>query len=225
MNEQKAESLAIGQGFLDVESIFKTIQGEGPFAGTPAIFIRLAGCNLQCPRCDTDYTSHRRRMVCKQVVDEVCNKAEFVTKLVVITGGEPFRQPLRELTDQLFRFGFKIQIETNGTLFQHLNYERVTVVCSPKTGCINPRLRPHIEALKYVLSADAWDLADGLPTTALGLPIARKLAKPWPDFEGIIYLQPADDGNNECNLSCCIENCLRFGYRLCLQMHKICHLP
>ena len=40
----------------DVHSIFPTIQGEGPFVGQPAIFIRLAGCNLQCPACDTDYT-------------------------------------------------------------------------------------------------------------------------------------------------------------------------
>ena len=40
-------------GTLEVHSIFKTIQGEGPFCGTPAVFIRLAGCNLQCPWCDT----------------------------------------------------------------------------------------------------------------------------------------------------------------------------
>ena len=38
---------------LDVHSIFHTIQGEGPYCGHPAVFIRLAGCNLQCPGCDT----------------------------------------------------------------------------------------------------------------------------------------------------------------------------
>src|SRR3954467_9071958 len=42
---------------LSIHSIFYTLQGEGPYSGCPAVFMRLAGCNLQCPGCDTDYTS------------------------------------------------------------------------------------------------------------------------------------------------------------------------
>ena len=56
---------------LEVHSIFYTIQGEGPFCGTPAVFIRLAGCNLQCPSCDTNYTSKRRTMTAEEIVNEV----------------------------------------------------------------------------------------------------------------------------------------------------------
>ena len=48
-------------GSLEVFKIFPTIQGEGPFTGRRSVFVRLAGCNLQCPMCDTDYTSNRVR--------------------------------------------------------------------------------------------------------------------------------------------------------------------
>lgn len=44
-----------GGDFLEVVKIFHTLQGEGPFAGTPAIFVRLGGCNLQCKFCDTEF--------------------------------------------------------------------------------------------------------------------------------------------------------------------------
>jgi len=45
--------------YLEVQDIFSTIQGEGPFAGKPAVFLRLAGCNLRCFFCDTDFESRR----------------------------------------------------------------------------------------------------------------------------------------------------------------------
>ena len=75
---------------LDVHSIFYTIQGEGPFTGCPAVFVRLAGCNLKCPGCDTDYTSNRTPMTAEQILNKILELASPAT-LVVITGGEPFR--------------------------------------------------------------------------------------------------------------------------------------
>jgi len=60
INQQKPEPRAKGDGsILDFHSMFFTIQGEGPFAGHRSIFVRLAGCNLQCPGCDTEYTQGR----------------------------------------------------------------------------------------------------------------------------------------------------------------------
>ena len=57
VNEQKPMPKNYHDGYtLNVHSRAETIQGEGPYAGCPAAFIRLAGCNLQCPRCDTEYT-------------------------------------------------------------------------------------------------------------------------------------------------------------------------
>ena len=103
LNIQPIEKLAHPvDGKLDVHSIFFTIQGEGPFTGHPAIFIRLAGCNLQCPKCDTDYTSKRSRMLYQDILGEVRRLTPKTHKnrtLIVITGGEPLRQDLHMLLD------------------------------------------------------------------------------------------------------------------------------
>ena len=73
-------------GSLDVHGIFPTMQGEGPYAGTRALFVRLAGCNLQCSYCDTDYTSQRERIDYETLVDKVIS-LWHPGELVVITGG------------------------------------------------------------------------------------------------------------------------------------------
>src|SRR5271163_4878736 len=110
MNLQLVEKVDI-KDTIEVVKIFKTIQGEGPFTGIPAVFIRFAGCSLQCPKCDTDYTTNRKTMTIDEIVKEV---REYNAPLVVITGGEPFRQNVRQLVNDLFLFYFKIQVETNG---------------------------------------------------------------------------------------------------------------
>lgn len=224
---------------LAVNSIFYTIQGEGPFAGNPAIFIRLAGCNLQCPMCDTEYT--KRRVLGVDVIVQEVNKAwanaadlpsipAHLVPIVVITGGEPFRQNLGVLVNTLLGYDIRVQIETNGTLppspGMDLKNGDLTIVCSPKTGKINVKLAEHIQAFKYVATADSLAIStDGLPTHALLHPTGNKgLARPPQGWEGLVYLQPADeqdDERNKANTQAVVASCLRNGYRLCLQMHKI----
>lgn len=215
-------TLSGSPGLLDVHSIFHTIQGEGPFAGTPAVFIRLAGCNLQCPGCDTDYTSGRRTMTVEEILAKVASVKRPETTLVVITGGEPFRQLLSGIVNALLEAFYEVQLETNGTLFQDLPYEYITVVCSPKTGSINGKLVRHITAFKYVLNAVQADPEDGLPNRALDNGTS-KLARPPEDFVGTIYVQPYDPGgplHNDIHHQAAVASCLRHGYTLCLQMHK-----
>ena len=86
---------------LWVHSIFPTIQGEGIFAGVPAVFLRLGGCNLQCPFCDTDYTEGSEWMQGDQIVYLVRFFMPRKANLVVITGGEPMRQKLGPLIKTL----------------------------------------------------------------------------------------------------------------------------
>ena len=156
---EKAEQST--DGTLGLHSIFYTIQGEGPQCGNPAIFIRLAGCNLQCPGCDTDYTTGRRRLHVNDITKEVAALYEdeypsAPEPLIVITGGEPFRQDITALCKRLITAGHKVQIETNGTLPPSRGLPAaVMVVCSPKTGKINQHLHPYIQALKYVVQAGA----------------------------------------------------------------------
>ena len=211
--------------FVQVQSIFTTIQGEGPYAGIPAVFIRLAGCNLQCPFCDTDYTSSMAILTIEDILERIATAAP---RLVVITGGEPFRQNLKGLVIALLRAGREVQLETNGTLFQELPYEQITVVCSPKTSRIHPRLVPHIDAFKYVVAAGAISKEDGLPITALGHPNSGFVARPPFGFPyAFIYVQPIDvqsPAENTINLEAAIHSCEKFGYRLSLQIHKIANL-
>lgn len=210
--------------FLSVHSIFPTIQGEGPFVGVPAIFIRLAGCNLRCPACDTDYTTGRSERSNKRIVADVQDLTSK-EKLVVITGGEPFRQQIEGLVRGLLFNGYTVQIETNGSLYlEAFPYEHVTIVCSPKTGAVNKRLAKHIAAYKYVIDPPNVDSRDGLPLHALGHPNNGKVAKPHRGFNGDIYLQPIDTGDTLKNEMAAHETarlCMEHGHRLCLQTHKI----
>jgi len=94
---------------------YKSIQGESSFAGVPCIFVRLAGCNLRCSWCDSEYTFTGGY---KQSADEVIAAVEALAPvhLVEFTGGEPLLQA-RELIpvmEQLLENGYTLMIETSG---------------------------------------------------------------------------------------------------------------
>lgn len=111
-------SLWIAETFAD------TIQGEGPSAGTPALFIRLSGCNLECRAwCDTPYTWDRERFdlaaerTRRSIADLTAWAAVHPEPLAVLTGGEPLMQQLAliPLVRALIGIGKRVEIETNGT--------------------------------------------------------------------------------------------------------------
>ncbi len=131
-----------------------TVQGEGKFAGTPSLFIRLAGCNLRCiwdkggdkyTLCDTplsvfgniDSISYSIEKIISIVKNNIGN-----IKHVVITGGEPMLQAklLAPLCRQLKKhFGLYITIETNGTIFDNELAKEVDLFSiSPKLSATNP---------------------------------------------------------------------------------------
>ena len=103
--------MAIEKSYPIVE-IFNSVQGEGYHTGTPSIFIRFGGCNLQCTWCDTDFSKWDKMTVSE--IMEVLSKWD--TKRVIFTGGEPAMQKLRPLSDELHSKGYNIAIETNGTI-------------------------------------------------------------------------------------------------------------
>lgn len=225
INIQPLEKRIDSNGLLlSVHSIFDTIQGEGPFTGHPAIFLRLAGCNLQCPGCDTDYTSARMDWTLDAIIDEV-TYLRSAPHLVVITGGEPFRQNITPLVKQLGQLGYTVQIETNGTLPPSLGFPRwPTVVCSPKAGKINPALGERANYFKYVLAHDSIDHTDGLPLLALGHSAAPRVARPPTNYNGRVYLQPMDPQDEteyQLNVQAVVKSCMQFGHILQLQTHKL----
>jgi organic radical activating enzyme len=187
---------------LDIVSIFKTIQGEGHRAGQPSTFIRLGGCNLACKFCDTEFEKFEN-LPLETILSTV---SQNQAKLIVITGGEPLRQPIEKLCGELIALGHIVQIETNGTLYRELPKE-VEIVCSPKTREIRPDLHERVTSFKFLISASNPEYSDV-----------------WLKTEKPVYVQPMDDYDavkNAENLKLTTKLALENGYSLSLQLHKI----
>src|SRR3972149_1770147 len=100
---------------MKICEIFKSIQGESSYAGLPCLFIRMTGCNLRCSYCDTTYAYFEGKDLSEdEIMDEVKHAG---TRLVEITGGEPFLQKeVYNLIKRLLDEGYKVLVETNGSM-------------------------------------------------------------------------------------------------------------
>jgi 7-carboxy-7-deazaguanine synthase len=115
---------------LQLVEVFYSVQGEGTHTGTPAVFVRLAGCNLACAFCDTDYAV--REFAAVDAVVARVREAGADCPLVVLTGGEPLAQAASSaLIDALRADGRRVHIESNGTIRAHLPND-VWLTVSPK---------------------------------------------------------------------------------------------
>lgn len=270
-------------GPLWVQEVFETIQGEGPDTGTPAVFVRLAGCNLRCHFCDTDFESSTWRPTMPELIGRITGLAADARRggrwrlgLVVLTGGEPLRQPIVPLVEQLNELGFRVQIETAGTL----SYPGIaplflppdpvqaasarngnSIVCSPKTPKVHPDIAFSASAFKYILSYGDISPDDGLPMRSAQdpgreappyrppshFPRHRIFVQPCEAYKRVdatkvlIRGQPdragdpqspcgalawvRDDDATALNVKASVEVCMRYGYRLSLQTHKLVGLP
>lgn len=231
-----------GDNLLQVHKIFYTIQGEGPFAGMTAVFIRLSGCNLRCHFCDTAWDDVKDpHMFLEDILADVEHVAGVNCNLVVLTGGEPARQNCHDLVMNLNARGYIIQMETAGTYWQDW-MSLTTIVCSPKTKHINDKVTEFCNNWKYVVRAGATD-DEGLPneTTQVEDPalapfrIQQTLTfkygnpAPPPDRVGVTtWISPCDEGDpvkNLANVQWVAKVCLHHGYRASLQIHKYMQLP
>lgn len=137
---------------FELNEIFWSIQGEGFYSGTKALFIRLPNCNLNCSWCDTDWK------ISKKYTEQELR--DFITKeqapLCIMTGGEPLLNPQIEAIIKIVKeYGFKITCETNGTqpYIQGIDW----VTCSPKRDAeyfIHVGLESMVNEFKYVVDKD-----------------------------------------------------------------------
>lgn len=200
-----------------VKEIFYTLQGEGANAGTPAVFCRFAGCNLwsgreadrataTCNFCDTDFVGTDgdgggRFESAGDLAAACVLAAAGRPGLIVLTGGEPMLQVDQALIDALHGTGFRIAIETNGTLPVPRTIDWICV--SPKAGAdLNQRGG---DELKLV-----YPQAGLAPETVVGLPFAHR------------FLQPMDGPKRETNTAAAIAYCKAHPeWRLSVQTHKV----
>ena len=185
---------------LQLAEIFYSVQGEGTWTGTPAVFVRLAGCNLSCAFCDTDY-SLRFFAPVEDVVARV--RAEGGDcPMVILTGGEPLAQAeTPALIEALRADGRRVHIESNGTLALPLP-DDVWLTVSPKER-LSPELARRADEAKLIV--------DG------------RVPEEWVDAfppQTPLFLQP--EGNKPANVALAVDAVKRdpSRLRLSLQTHK-----
>lgn len=222
-------------GILLVHDWWKTIQGEGPDAGIPAIFVRLAKCNLRCHFCDTEFEKGGWWGPI-DLLDRVVTLAGDKIKLVVITGGEPLLQNIVPFVSACNSAGLRVSVETAGTVmcdgieyfFNLTNRWSNLIVCSPKTPKLNEELIPLIGAFKYILGTEL-NADDGLPMLSTQMPgKVDPVYRPEKGSRVPIFVQPMDIqdvlANDEIQKHTA-QIAMEHGYRLSLQTHKIVGLP
>jgi len=206
-----------------VKEAFLTLQGEGVQAGSRAVFLRFAGCNLWsgreqdraaaiCNFCDmdlvgTDGAGGGKLVSAEDLADHVGKLwgAEQERRLVVITGGEPMLQLDSALVDALHKHGFRVAVETNGTLPATTGIDWICV--SPKAG--TEVVQRSGDELKLV-----WPQAGIDPAELEG----------WA-FDHFL-VQPMDCVEREAAVDAAVRLAMeRPKWRLTLQAHKIVGLP
>ena len=181
-----------------VKEMFLTLQGEGANAGRRAVFVRFAGCNLWsgreqdratavCRFCDTDFVgvdgAGGRRFADAEALAMAATThwgAETAERFVVLTGGEPMLQVDDALIDALHAVGFRIAMESNGTIAAHPGIDWLCV--SPKAG--STVVQRQGDELKLVWpqagsdldELERWDFAHRLlqPLDAVGVDHTRE---------------------------------------------------
>lgn len=223
---------------LLVNEIFETIQGEGHFTGLPSIFVRLQGCPVGCPWCDTKHTwdivptkqisqedvivktgdsPHYFKTSAKPLLD-IVNAPAYSARHVVITGGEPCMYDLLEFTSLLDEAGFSSQIETSGT-YEVKCSDNTWVTLSPKIDMkakmpIISQAMQRANEIKHPISMQKHiDELDELLSRE-GLDKSENGAKNLPN----VYLQPISQQTRATELA--VNTCIKRNWRLSVQLHK-----
>lgn len=148
-------------GHIPLVEIFYSLQGEGLRAGQATIFVRVAGCNCDCWFCDTDFRL-REALEVEDVLQEV-RRIGGDCRWVCLTGGEPAIHDLAPLCAELHELGYRIQMETNGSLARPgWGIDHITVSPKVRQGArLDPWYLANADEFKYVVS-DSEDLAFAL---------------------------------------------------------------
>jgi organic radical activating enzyme len=171
-----------------VVETFHSVQGEGVWAGTNAFFIRLAGCDVGCPWCDTKHSWNARRHPQRLTADLIAEAKAANPAIVVITGGEPLMHDLSSLSNGLRAAGLRVHLETSGAHLFSGSFDWVTF--SPKRSKPpHESIYSRVSELKIVVSEQAdlpW--AEG-QATKISTDAVRLLQPEWgtPDSYSLIF--------------------------------------
>jgi 7-carboxy-7-deazaguanine synthase len=233
---------------LLVNEIFETIQGEGSFTGTPSIFVRLQGCPVGCPWCDTKHTWETlpQHQVNSDIIFlkagdspsyfsvqshdllPLLEKQGYTAKHIVITGGEPCLFDLNEFTTRAYDKGFSTQIETSGT-YEVQCHSDTWVTVSPKINMkagmpILSQAMQRANEIKHPIAMQKHidELDALLHKENLVNPLKdlndKSQIKATPFQSPMVYLQPISQQERATALA--IKTCIERNWRLSVQLHK-----
>lgn len=213
-----------------INDCYTCVQGEGVQTGVAMVLLRLHGCAVGCPWCDTQETwffEPGNEVKTLAEAQETPGRYAFLSvaeivnhiisqhpgpKWVLVTGGEPAQYPLQPLVEGLHAAGYKVALETSGTELGHLAAGFDWVCVSPKINMpggkkVLPEALTPADEIKQVVGrpADVTQLDELLQTAAL---------KPTVQ----ICLQPVSQSQKATDL--CLQTVQERGWRLSLQMHK-----
>lgn len=194
------------QPCLKVNEIFYSLQGEGPHTGMPAVFLRLAGCRMNCPFCDTKYAAQTgKEMTNEEIAAEL---EKYPCRNVIITGGEPTEQNFAPLARLLKSRGWCIHMESNGA--QDADVSDIDfLVISPKKY-VSAQMLKKAHAIKIVVGQDT-DLDD-----------LQKYFQ-YANEKTVVCLQP--QSNKQENIDLCVKIIKQNPFlRLSLQTHKMANI-
>jgi 7-carboxy-7-deazaguanine synthase len=138
---------------MKVCEIFASIQGESSYAGSPCVFVRMAGCNLRCVYCDTTYAYEEGIEMSEDEILETANR--YGIKLVEVTGGEPLMQKeTLSIMERLLDNGFTVLLETNGSVSIKDVDKRVIIILDIKTHKSGMFDKMDLLNLKYLKAND-----------------------------------------------------------------------
>jgi 7-carboxy-7-deazaguanine synthase len=218
-----------------INDLYTCVQGEGVQTGVAMVLLRLHGCDVGCPFCDTKHTwafaPENQRDHIQDVLGEnprfvyvaPTEIADYIAanhpgpKWIMVTGGEPAQYPLAPLVDALHTKGYKVALETSGTEIGHLDAGFDWVCVSPKINMpggkvVQPITLESADEIKHVVGIQRdIDALDQLLSEITLKSTAQ------------ICLQPISVSAKATQL--CIETVQRRGWRLSIQVHKYINQP
>jgi len=184
---------------MEITEIFYSIQGEGMLSGTPTIFIRFYGCNLDCKWCDEPLHKIQKESMDTKDILEVIEK--YPCKHITITGGEPSVNNINKFIKILQEKGYFVAVETNGFKLNNIK-DADHITYSPKTAQIHKN--PLITEYKVVIGKN-----DNIAHLK--------------EFKNV-YIQPMSDGDdlNIDNILYCAKEVMKYPtMKLSIQTHKV----
>ena len=198
---------------LKVTEIYRTIQGEGMFAGTPVLLIRFSGCNKNCDFCDTQHTKYTSVSVDALMDIVVVDKRKW--QHILLTGGEPLIQDdIFLFIEKLHQMEYSIHLETNGSIGIKQKYEKMlySLSLSPKIHRHNCKISK-ATSLKFLYPCDVAGSLDDW----VDFPADWKGIQPLFSSNKSIFVY---NTNLTVNLLLQSQTLLSTGWKLSLQQHR-----